>query len=507
MLYGDWIGRWGKSFPQAEALVDISRNRRYTYGELGEDVHRMANFLLADLGIKKGDRVAVLSLNRAEYITLFLATSRIGAILVPLNFRLAVNEFIYYLEDSSPKVFFFDREHRSVVAELKQKARIPRYVCFDEDDGDGQSLSPARGTLSPDPPPEVPLGADDPQLIIYTSGTTGLPKGVVMTYGMITWNSINTNMGWGLHRGERTILHSALFYTAGWNVFTLPLFHSLGTNILIQRFDADLVLDLIERERITVFFAVPTMFQMMIESPKFRTADFSSVWFMVSGGAPLTEKIFETFKREKGIHLWEGYGLTEVGPNNFMANGKLKTVGHPMPHVDVRLIDDQGREVPAGQEGELLLRGDHICSGYWNKPQATADAIRDGWFQTGDLARIDGDGHLSIVGRKKDMLISGGINIYPAEIERVLESHPKVAGAAVIGVPDEKWGEVGKAVIETEPGESFTLEELQKFLGDRMAKYKIPKYMVVVAALPRTVASAKVQKFVLKEKHGKADNR
>jgi fatty-acyl-CoA synthase len=506
MLYGDWIGRWGRSLPQAEALVDVSRNRRYTYGEMKDDVHRMANFLISDLDLRKGDRVAVLALNRAEYITLFLAASRIGAILVPLNFRLAVNEFIYYLEDSAPRAFFFDREHQAVVAELRPRVNIPHYVCFDQTGGMCRDLPSIWDGLSPDSPCDVSLAADDPQLIIYTSGTTGLPKGVIMTYGMIAWNSINTNLGWGLHRGERTILHSALFYTAGWNVFTLPLFHTSGTSILIQRFDADLVLDLIERERITIFFAVPTMFQMMIESPKFKTTDFSSVWFMVSGGAPLTERIFDTFKTEKGIHLWEGYGLTEVGPNNFMANGKLKTVGHPMPHVDVTLIDGEGKEVPAGQEGELLLRGNHICSGYWNKPEATAEAIRDGWFHTGDLARIDEDGHLSIVGRKKDMLISGGVNIYPAEIERVLETHPSIAGGAVIGVPDEKWGEVGKAVVELKSGRNLTLEELQKFLGERMAKYKVPKYMVVVDALPRTVASAKVQKFILKDQHGKPDN-
>jgi fatty-acyl-CoA synthase len=506
MLYGDWIGRWGRSFPQAEALVDVPGNRRYTYGELKDEIHRMAHFLLSYLGIRKGDRLAVLALNRAEYIILFFAASRIGAILVPLNFRLAVDEFIYYLEDSDPRAFFFDREHQGVVAELKPRVKIPHYVCLDENDEIGTSLRAVWKGLSSDPPPEVVSAPSDPQLIIYTSGTTGLPKGVVMTYAMIAWNSINTNLGWGLRRGERTILHSALFYTAGWNVFTLPLFHTLGTSILIQRFDADLVLDLIERERVTVFFAVPTMFQMMIESSKFKDADLSSIWFMVSGGAPLTEKIFETFKREKEIHLWEGYGLTEVGPNNFMANGKLKTVGHPMPHVDIKLIDTQGSEVSHGQDGELLLRGDHMCSGYWNKPEATSEAIQDGWFHTGDLARIDADGHLSIVGRKKDMLISGGINVYPVEIERVLETHPMVAGCAVIGVPDEKWGEVGKAVLELKPGCRVTLEEMQKFLADRMAKYKVPKYMVLLESLPRTVASAKVQKFILKERHGRPDN-
>ena len=506
MLYGDWIGRWGKSFPEAEAIVDIARNRRYTYGELTLDVNRLAHFLSDELGIKKGDRVAVLAFNRADYITLFLATSRLGAILVPLNFRLTIDELIYYFEDAAPRAFFFDQDHVQTAGELRSRIKVDHFVCLDADERVGRSLPALWAQLPSTPCPEVGLSPHDPQLIIYTSGTTGLPKGVVMTYGMITWNSINTVIGWGFNRGERTILHPALFYTAGWNVFTLPLFHALGTNILIQRFEADLVLDLIERERITVFFAVPTMYQMMIESPKFKTTDFSSVWFLVSGGAPLTEKIFETFKKEKGIHLREGYGLTEVGPNCFQANGKLKTVGHPMPHVDMKLIDGQGREAAMGQEGELLFRGDHICAGYWNKPQATAEAIHDGWFYTGDLARVDADGHVAIVGRKKDMLISGGINVYPAEVERIIETHPAVAAVAVIGVPDEKWGEVGKACIELKAGKSLTLPDLQEFLADKMAKYKIPKYLVVVEALPRTVASEKVRKFVLKEKHGKPDN-
>jgi fatty-acyl-CoA synthase len=189
-----------------------------------------------------------------------------------------------------------------------------------------------------------------------------------------------------------------------------------------------------------------------------------------------------------------------------MANGKPGTVGNPMPHVDVRVVDSQGKEVPPGQDGELLLRGDHMCSGYWKKPEATAEAIRGGWFHTGDLARIDEDGHLSIVGRKKDMIISGGINIYPAEVEKAIEGHPRVAAAAVIGVADERWGEVGKAVLELKPGESLTLEELQGFLSERLGKYKVPKYAVAVKELPRTAASGKVQKFILKEKHGKPDN-
>ena len=506
MLYGDWIGRWGKSFPEKEALVDAIRNRRYTYGQLTRDVNRLAHFLQSGLGIKKGDRVAALSLNRAEYITLFFAASRLGAILVPLNIRLAPQEFVYYLEDSSPQALFFDEDHQSIAEGLKAKVKLAHYVCFDASDTVGQSLPAVWDSLPEEPLPEIPISASDPQLIIYTSGTTGLPKGVILTYGMITWNAINTNLGWDLRSDDRTVLHSSLFYTAGWNVFTLPLFHCRATNVLVRGFDADLILNLIEREHLTLFFGVPTMFQMLIESPRFAAADFSSIRFMVSGGAPMPRKIFETMKAVKGVHLWEGYGLTEVGPNNFLANGKLGTVGHPMPHVDLKVLDADGRELPSGQEGELLLRGDHMCAGYWKKPEATAEAIRGGWFHTGDLARIDEDGHVAIVGRKKDMIISGGINIYPAEIEKAIEAHPQVAAAAVIGVPDEKWGEVGKAIIELKPGGALLFEDLQRFLGDRLGKFKIPRYMTIVRELPRTAASGKIQKFILKNLHGKPEN-
>ena len=506
MLYGDWIGRWGTSAPHKEALVDTIQNRRYTYGQLSREVNRMAHFLRSQLDLKPGDRVAVMSFNRAEYLILFFAASRVGAVLVPLNIRLAPNEFLYYLEDAAPSAFFFDEDHQAIADGLKPRVRIRHYVCFDHGGAIGRSLPEVWDLLPVDPPPEVPLAAADPQLIIYTSGTTGLPKGVILTHGMITWNSINTNLGWGLRSDDRTVLHSSLFYTAGWNVFTLPLFHIRATNVLVRGFDADLILNLIERERLTLFFGVPTLFQMLLESPRFASADLSSIRFMVSGGAPLTRKIFEAMKAVKGIHLWEGYGLTEVGPNNFLANGKPGTVGHPMPHVDVKVVDADGREVPTGQEGELLLRGDHMCAGYWNKREATAEAIPDGWFHTGDLARIDEDGHVAIVGRKKDMIISGGINIYPAEIEKAIETHPRVAAVAVIGVPDEKWGEVGKAIVELKPGGTITLEDLQQYLADRLGKFKIPKYLAVVRELPRTAASGKVQKFILKNLHGKPEN-
>ncbi|MGD8613412.1 MAG: AMP-binding protein, partial [Desulfobacterales bacterium] len=356
MLYGDWIGRWGRSFPDKEALVDVIDDRRYTYGELSDDILRMADFLGNHLGIDPGDRVAVLAFNRVETIKLFFALSRLDAILVPLNFRLAPAEFVYYLEDAAPKAIFFDQAHQESVDGFKNKVDVKHYVCFDKDDTVGQALPSVWSALSAEPPPEIEIGPDHPQLIIYTSGTTGLPKGVILTHGMLTWNAINTHVGWDLRSTDRTILHAAMFYTAGWNVYTLPLFSCRGVNILIKSFEADLILDLIEREKVTVFFGVPTMFQMMMDSDKFAATDFSSIRFMVSGGAPLGRDILETFKTMKSIRIWEGYGLTEAGPNNFLANGKLGSVGHPMPHVDAQIVDSEGDAVPAGEEGEIWLR-------------------------------------------------------------------------------------------------------------------------------------------------------
>jgi fatty-acyl-CoA synthase len=506
MIYGDWIGRWGRAFPETEALVDVAANRRYTYGQLAHQIDRLAGFLRQELGIVRGDRVACLSFNRAEYISLFFSLSRIGAILVPLNFRLAPSEFTYYLKDASPRAIFFDQEHGETVAGFKAATRM-EYVCFDDESATGISLSEAIRNMSAIRPAEIEIGPEDPQLIIYTSGTTGLPKGVVLTHGMITWNAINTQLGWGLRPCDRTVLHAAMFYTAGWNVFTLPLFYCRGANLVLKGFDADRVLDLIGSEKITVFFGVPTMFRMLMDAPKFGGTDFSGVRFLVSGGAPLGHEIIETFQEKKSIRIWEGYGMTEVGPNNFMANGKPGTVGHPMPHVDVRIAGIDGRPLPAGQDGEIRLRGHHACAGYWNKAEETAKAFEDGWFKTGDLGRMDGDGHVAIVGRLKDLIISGGVNIYPAEIERVIDTHPAVAGSAVIGVPDPKWGEVGKAIVELNAGAKLDPDDLAAFLKDRLGKFKLPRYLAVVDSLPRTPASGKIQKFILKKKYGNPDNR
>lgn len=505
MIHGDMIGRLGRARPNCEALVDVVGGRRYTYAQMSAQVNRMAHFL-SELGIAKGDRVAVLAFNRADYIFLFFGLSRLGAMMVPLNTRQTPAELVYNLTDSAPKAFFFDQAHAEAAEELSRRVNLEHWVCFDQAAGPGLSLARAWDGWSQAEPAPVDIGPDDPQLMIYTSGTTGVPKGVVQTHGMLAWNCLNTVVGWDLRHTDRTVLHAAMFYTAGWNVFTLPVFMAAGANVLIAGFDASLVLKLIEEEGLSLFFGVPTMFQMMAENPAFAEVNFSRLRFAVSGGAALPAKVREHYLATKGLRIWEGYGLTEVGPNNFAANGKPGTIGTPMPFMDVRLVDDDGNDVPAGGEGEILLSGPNMCAGYWNKPEATAEAIKDGWFHTGDMGGVDADGHYSIVGRKKDMLISGGINIYPAEIEAQICRHPAVAAAAVIGVPDDKWGEVGKAVVELKEGCSLTLEELNGFLKETLGKFKLPKHLVAIDKLPRTAASEKIQKFLLKKEHGRADN-
>lgn len=241
MILGDLLGRWGRAWPDKEALVDVPAGRRYTYGRLSARVYQLANLLQEELGICRGDRVACLAFNRAEYIQLFFALERLGAILVPLNFRLAGGEYAYFLEDAAPKAFFFDREHQDRVESLKSGSPVERYVCFDDDDRVGLALPRCLNRFPVSPPSEEEIGPEEPVLIIYTSGTTGDPKGVVLTQGMITWNGINTNLGWDLSSKDKTILHAAMFYTAGWNVFTLPLFQCRGTNIILRSFDPDLI--------------------------------------------------------------------------------------------------------------------------------------------------------------------------------------------------------------------------------------------------------------------------
>ncbi len=560
MLVGDWLAKRESLTPDKIALIDAATGERRTYRQWNARANAVAHLLRDDLGIQKGDRVAVLAANCPEYLDLLFAVGKVGAILVPLNWRLTVRELEVILRDCAPAVLFHDEAYaenaRQVCALLGIRCLALPAPADTEAGGtdaptpadtEAEATSPAPGSaieiaatgLRPTSPygtgARVPAGLpggtpvaanelagpgatgsvepvttpdltlEDPFLILYTSGTTGVPKGALLSHRMITWNCVNTEISWDLWGTDITPTFAPFFHSGGINVLTLPLVHKGGTVVLLRNSDPGAVLECIERERCTIVFAVPTVFQMMLEHPRWQSADLSSVRFCVTGGSSCPIPIIEGYFK-RGLTFRQGYGLTEVGVNCFSlapedALRKAGSVGRPVFHSEARVVDDQDNDVGVDAVGELALAGPHVCSGYWNRNEATAEAFRDGWWHTGDLARRDADGYYYIVGRKKDMLISGGENIYPAEIEGLLATHPRIAEAAIIGVPDPKWGEVGRAVVVVRPGATLTAEDVLAFCAGKLARYKIPKSVVFAPILPRNVMG-KVIKAELREQFG-----
>ncbi len=505
MYSTDWLQKRELLTPNRVALVDVASDKRYTYRQMNHRANRLAHALQERVQIKRGDRMAVLSTNCAEFLEVLFGAAKIGATLVPLNNRLVPHELEYIISDCQPKVLIYEGQYVDTIRELKSRAQIPSWIQLHEVDGssDDQRYEEVLGAFPPTPIQDAGVEFEDPLQILYTSGTTGAPKGVVLSHRMLFWNSVNTMIR-DILPTDITLTHTPLFYTGGLNVYTLPLFHLGGRVVLMRSWDADLALELIEREKITMFFAVPTQFQMMLDSPRFNEVDLGSLRFVVSGGAPCPIPIMEAF-RKRGVLFKQGYGLTEVGPGVTAMEfedvvRKTGSIGVPNFHMDARVVDDEGRDRETDQIGELLLRAPSMCSGYWHDEEATREAFRGGWFHTGDLARQDEEGFLFIVGRKKDMFISGGVNVYPAEVEAVLGRHPGIAEVAIIGTAHEKWGETGKAFVVCRPGMVLTVDEITEFCQGKLAKYKIPKVVVFMDALPKSPAG-KVLKGELRKQN------
>lgn len=507
MIVGDWIGRRAHLTPDKVALIDtLNGDRAITYQEWSESVNRTGRFLKDKLGVEKGDRVAVLSHNCVEYLDTWFALGRIGAILQNLNWRLTPYELQELIANGGPTALIYGSEFSTQVNELRGKLpSVRHFVALGRPGDPGDKTFEEREELSSEPLPDLELGWNDPWVICYTGGTTGTPKGAVLTHKSITANAVNTVISWKLEPDDVAILNAPLFHTGGLNVFTAPLVYNGGTSIVCKEFDADQVFDLIQRGGVTVFFGVPTMFVILQEHPRWEEADFTSLKLVISGGAPCPMPVFEKFW-ERGVDFKTGYGLTEAGPNTFWlppddVRRKPGAVGFPLFHIDVKVVREDGTECEPGKSGELIIRGPHVCAGYWNDPEATAETIRDGWLHTGDLALRDAEGYYTIVGRLKDMIISGGENVYPAEVESVMHAHPGVAEAALIGVPHARWGEVGRAVVARTQESGLTKEDLLDFCGERLAQYKVPKSVVFVDQLPKTGAG-KVDRKSLTEQYG-----
>jgi len=501
----DWLAKRALLTPERIALKDTISGRTITYASWNLQANQTANLLKA-LGVRLGDRVAVYATNSVEYMDVWMACGKLGATLQNLNWRLAVSELEALLRDTEPVVLLYSGKFVDQVNQLRGAlTNSTIFIALDNLAGDTDLSFDERTRYSDTFVAHPDLTPDHPWVICYTGGTTGLPKGAILTHGNMTWNSINTVMSWGLDQRDTTILNSPLFHTGGLNVFTLPLIHVGGCSIVCAGFDADQVFDLIESAGVTLFFGVPTMFVMLQQHPRWVEADFSHLKIVISGGAPCPLPILERFW-EKGVDFKTGYGLTEAGPNTFWlppadVRRKPGAVGFPLFHVDVKAVRPDGAPCDVDEPGELLIRGAHVTPGYWNNPEATAETIVDGWLHTGDLAVYDNEGCYSIVGRLKDMIISGGENVYPAEVESIMYAHPAVAEAALIGVPDQKWGEVGRALVVLKPGHSLSESDLMDFIGEHLARYKIPKSVIFVPMLPRTGAG-KIDKQALQAQYG-----
>ncbi len=490
MHAGDLLSARAELTPDREALLERATGRRFSYGELNQRANRIAHVLRDRCGIGAGDRVAMLAHNCVEYVELLYAAGKIGAVLVPLNWRLTPVELAHIVGDCEPAVIVAGPELAEVAATLRAQCGVAHLITIGGGDlDDSLDWDRATAAASAGEPERPPLDGDTPHCIMYTSGTTGRPKGAIIPHRQVLWNCINTAVGFGLSEADVTPVFTPLFHAGGLFAFLTPVLYLGGRVILGRTFSGGPDLLTIERERCTVVLGVPTIFRMWRDSPEYQTADFGHVRYFISGGAPCPAPLMQGWRDEKRVVFRQGYGLTEVGPNCFaMTNrdsvARAGSVGKPMFHTRAALLG-------GGDVGELLLAGPHVCSGYWRNPRATAAAIRDGWFHTGDIARRDADGFYYIAGREKEMIISGGENVYAAEVEAVFNDHPDVAESALIGEPDERWGEVGVMVVIAR--REVSEETLLAFCGQRLARYKIPKRVVFAGDFPRTALGKPVK--------------
>jgi fatty-acyl-CoA synthase len=469
-----------------DRVAIVHNGNSLTYRDLHERATRAAH-MLAGLGIAGGDRVAYLGPNEPEFLETLFGAAMLGAIFVPLNTRLAPPELAFILADSGTKVLVHASTH---AAEFE----VPHVLDRSEYE---RSLASART----DPIDET-VDQDDIAVIMYTSGTTGRPKGASLSHANIHWNTMNLLIDVDLAGDEVTLVNAPMFHVAALNQTVLPTLLKGGT-VVLDSFDPVRTLASIARHRVTYLFGVPAMFQAVAATQEWPTADLSSVRTMICGGAPVPAQVITTYQ-ERGLVFLQGYGLTESSPSALFLRAaeshRVGSAGTPCFFTDVRVIDGDGEDVAPGEPGEVILHGPNVMTGYWGRPDATAAVLSpDGWLRTGDIAVPDEDGFLYIRDRIKDVIISGGENIYPAEVEDVLHEHPAVADCAVIGVPDERWGEVGRAIVVSRDG--VTPEQLLTFLNGRIARYKIPKSVVFTDTLPRT-ASGKLLKSALREDFG-----
>lgn len=479
--HGDWIGKWANYLPGKIAVKEAENQRSISFSDLHKLSLHIASYLINNFHLKKSDRIALLTENCIENIILFSCAQKFGFCLVPLNYRLSSAEISGVLSDCEPSLVIYENKFKYLLEKWKSSEPTVKQVEIDD--------LLQEPNMYIDLTPES-LSVHDPAFILYTSGSTGNPKGVIYTHAMMFWNSINTALSISISSETRTVNCMPPFHTGGWNVLTTPLLHFGGYTCLVKRFDPAFILQLLQSERPDVFMAVPTMLKMIADQPDFVNADLSSITYILVGGEPMPIPLIEKW-HEKGVKIRQGFGMTEVGPNltslhHEYAISKKGSIGKPNFYLDVRIVDESDNDVKVGQAGELVFRGPVVTPGYWKNESATREVFKNGWFHTGDMARMDDEGFLYIVDRIKNMYISGGENVYPAEIEKILLKHTSISEAVVVARKHEKWGETGIAFVVLKPNHSISEQDILDYCKENLAKFKVPSDVYFKDTLPKT---------------------
>ena len=502
MNVGSLLTMPANKFPDRTAL--IYENKRFTYRQFNQRSNRMAQALLR-FGLQKGDRVATLLFNSPDLVEVFMGAAKIGGVFTPVNFRLAAEEVIYLVNHSDARIFVLGEEFFSLAESIcSQLPKIERFISVGK-----APLARAieYETLlreSQDEEPDIPVGEEDECQMLYTSGTTGKPKGAVLTHGNVLWNLVNTLLAREDKEGEIALVTGPLYHAAALNNHFLIRLALAGASVLMKHFEPRRFMEIIQKEKVNVISGAPAMFHLLLNLPQVEKYDTRSITRCTVGASTLPDetkkRLMKLFPNAKGIY--DVYGATEASPTLTVLKAadsfrKTACVGPAPPFLEVRIVDPQDREVPRGETGEIICRGPNVMKEYYKDPPGTADALKGGWLYTGDIGRMDEEGFVYIVDRKKDMIISGGENIYPREIEELLYSHSQIREAAVVGIPDPLWGEAVKAFVVLRTGASTTEEEVIEYCKAHLASYKKPKSVCFVSSLPRN-PSGKVLKTVLR---------
>lgn len=501
MRHYDWLAYHARTRPDAPCWTDLHSDRAFTYAEAEDRCRRLAAHLQNHCGVKRGDRVAVLAMNSTDVMEAHSACAKIGAIFLPLNWRLVAAEIDFIVSDSAPQVLIHDGATQEIVDGLTVSAPHVLKTTGGGEPSDYESaIAASDGAFA-----EEIMDHDDTWTIMYTSGTTGRPKGAPNTYGMTFWNAINLGVPAGVSVDSTCVTVLPLFHTGGLNTFATPILHAGGHNLVMRAFEPGLMLELIAdpARKVTHFLGVPAIYLFMSQHPAFAETDFSGVQKAAVGGAPTPVPLLEAYKK-KGVAIVQGFGMTETSPcvsiqTPEQAWAKPGSAGRCVLHGELKIAREDGSEAAPDELGELWVKGANITPGYWNRPEANAREFVDGWFRTGDAARIDADGDLWIVDRWKDMYISGGENVYPAEVENTLFALEGVADGAIVGAPDEKWGEVGVAFVVKAKGAALTEDDVIHWFDGKVARFKMPKRVEFIDELPRN-ATGKVLKRVLRDR-------